>query len=148
LEATATPPQEQPGQETQGSTGYAFERGGRSENSLNSGLATDGDPTTVWTTEFETAPESAFVWYDVGGRKSIGEIRWLITEAVPGVTLTIEVSTNRRRWEEVATITEFTPGEWQSADGEGEEARYVRFTFTNPERAPVIGYLAEVEVHP
>ncbi len=148
LEATATSPQDQPAQETKGSAGYAFERGGRSDNSLNSGLAIDGDPNTVWMTDSEAPPESAFVWYDLGGRMSIGEIRWLVAEAVPGTTLTIEVSTNRRRWDEVATVTEFTPGKWQSVDGNDDEARYVRFSFTNADGAPVIGYLAEVEVHP
>jgi hypothetical protein len=142
---TATATQEQA---VRNSAGYAFERGGRSDNSLNSGLAIDGDVTTVWTTDSGTPPESAFVWYDLGDRRSVGEIRWLITETVPGSTLTIEVSTNRRRWTEVKTITEFTPGEWQDVDGDGEQVRYVRFTFSNPEGAPVIGYLAEVEVHP
>jgi F5/8 type C domain len=130
---------------TEDTTGYRIVRGGRSANSGNSRAVFDGDPTTVWLAE--SSPELAYVWVDLGRMRSIGEIRWLVTAAVPGVEMTIAVSSDKKTWEPVATVSEFTPGDWQ-AIATAVEGRFVRFSFANPEGAQGIGYLAEVEVGP
>ena len=124
---------------------YGVTRSGRSRGSINSRVVYDGDPTTVWTTDGSIVMEQAFVWVDLGSDQSIGEIRWLVSDAVVGVTMTIEVSSDRQTWQPVTSISELTPGEWQSHQA-NVSARYVRFTFANPVGAPVIGYLAEVQL--
>jgi aminopeptidase N len=89
----------------------------------------------------------AYVWADLGHSVDIEQIRWLIARSVPGTTMTVDVSTDRKTWLPVATVTDFTPGEWQSVDA-GITTRYVRFTFENDDEAPAIGYLADVEILP
>jgi hypothetical protein len=98
-------------------------------------------------TEGSPASERAFVWVDLGQTRSIGQIRWLVSEAVSGVELTIEVSSDRKTWEPVTTVTEFTPGDWQAVETD-VDGRYVRFSFAITEGADVFGYLAEVVVGP
>lgn len=127
--------------------GYPIARAGRSANSTSSLAAFDGDPATVWITDSAEAPARAFVWFDLGQSRPIGQIRWLLSRAVPGVEMTIEVSSDRRNWTKVATVTEFSPGNWQAVET-AVEGRYVRFSFANPGGAAVIGYLAEVQIAP
>jgi hypothetical protein len=129
------------------STTYRIVRGGRSANSGNSRAAVDGDPTTAWVTDSAKTPDRAFVWFDLGRTRSIGEIRWLLSEAVPGVVMTVEVSSDRKDWVTVATVSDFSKGDWQRVETE-VDGRYVRFTFVNPEGVAVIGYLAEVQIAP
>jgi hypothetical protein len=84
---------------------------------------------------------------DLGGNRSIGEVRWLVSESVAGVTMTIQVSSDRQSWTDVASISGFAAGEWRSVETD-QSGRYVRFLFANPDGAPLFGFLAEVEVAP
>lgn len=136
-----------PTDEAASGAAYEIVRSGRSKGSTNSRATYDGDPGTVWTTDGSVVAARAFVWVDLGSDRPIGEIRWLITNAVAGATLTIEVSSDRRSWVEVTAVSDFAPGEWRAVETD-LTGRYVRFTFANPAGAPVIGYVAEIEVAP
>lgn len=119
---------------------YGIVRSGRSAGSTNSRLAYDADPSTAWSVDGST--RRSFVWFDLGDVTSVGTVRWLLTDASPGLSVTIEVSTDRRTWDEVGTVTEITTGDWQSIDL-GVEARYIRLSL-NGEDAVVFN-LAEIE---
>jgi F5/8 type C domain len=134
------------GAETTGGQ-YEIVRSGRTANSGDSRAAYDGDPSTVWATDGQAAPRRADVWFDLGEERAIGSVRWLPSDWAEGSTLSIEVSNDRRSWDEVAKVEPGTPGEWQSIPI-GLTARYVRLRFDNPDHAAVIGFVAEVEFLP
>lgn len=144
LSATPTPvPQEN----LQSSEAYRITRSGRTRDSANSRVVFDGNVETVWSTSGNVVSESAFVWVDLGRELPIGAIRWIVSNATEGVTLTIEVSDDRRDWTPAANDLPLTAGEWQTFESD-VVGRYVRFIFANPNGAAVFGYLAEVEIAP
>jgi hypothetical protein len=116
-------------------------RSGRSASSTNSRLAYDGDSSTAWSVDGAT--RRTYVWFDLGGVVSVNSIRWLLSGASPGLSVTIDVSSDRRQWEEVGTVTDLTVGDWQSIDL-GVEARYIRLSLNSKEETRAFS-LAEIE---
>jgi hypothetical protein len=120
---------------------YEVVRSGRSAGSTNSRLAYDGDPSTAWV---DDSGRRTFVWFDLGDVVSVSSVRWLVAEVTPGLSVTIEVSADRRTWDEVGTISEITIGDWQSNDI-AIEARYVRLSLNAADGEPLVFSLAEIE---
>jgi hypothetical protein len=106
----------------------------------------DGDLETDWHTTEDPAPPAAFVSVDTGAVGPITAIQWLFSRSggVPG-TVALAISDDGETWSTIATPGAAPAGTWQTltVDATG---RYVRFWFTNPEAAPVLGYVAEVKV--
>ncbi len=103
-----------------------------------------GDLSTGWMTDADEAPEKASVLIDLGRTKWVGSIRWFFGDQASGAYV-VEVSTDRQTWITVVDPGELLPGQWQEILV-GLEARYIRYTFTNPDGANQIGGLAEVEI--
>lgn len=121
-------------------------RSGRNGSSTDSNVVFDGDETTSWHTTKARTPTSGYVWIDLGDIHTISRIEYLFSEKGGAAAFQIQVSNDRENWEVVAERENPKIGRWQSVEWNGE-ARYVRFYFTNPDEAPVLGYLAEVRVY-
>lgn len=102
---------------------------------------------TVWQTNASSPPSSAWVYVDLGSAKPIGKVRWVF--GVKGIAdyWRIQVSNDKQTWMTLGVRRNKPVGEWQELMTD-VNARYVRFYFTNPNRDPQIGGLAEVEVWP
>jgi hypothetical protein len=122
--------------------GYGIVRSGRSANSTNSRLAYDGDTSTAWSVD-ESARRT-FIWFDLGDEVSISTLRWLIGEASPDLSVTIDVSPDRRGWNTVGTVTDLTTGDWQTIETNAQ-ARYVRLTLNAEDAESLVFSLAEIE---
>ena len=92
-----------------------------------------------------TAPKTAYVWFDLGKSRAIGEIAWMFAKTGGADTMKIQVSTDKSTWKTIATLGNAKSAKsWQKLNWTGS-ARYVRFYFENPNKDAVVGYLAEVE---
>ncbi|CAA9544379.1 MAG: hypothetical protein AVDCRST_MAG70-382 [uncultured Thermomicrobiales bacterium] len=118
--------------------------------SANTNLATDavdGDRTTIWRAETGLVEDGATLTLDLGVVQPVGTLRWVTPLTGPSGGLTFHVSEDGERW-----MTVGQP-EWWDVDTRWREwevnvaARFVRFTFANRDGRPVLGGLAEVEVH-
>jgi uncharacterized protein YkwD len=121
-------------------------RSGRNGSSTESNVVYDGDEATSWYTTKARTPTSGYVWVDLGDVRSISRIDYLFSEKGGADAFQIQTSNDRENWEVVAELEKPAIGKWMSMELSGE-ARYVRFYFTNPNDAPVLGYLAEVRVY-
>ncbi len=126
---------------------YQIAGSSRSGNSLYSTLVWDRNMSTVWQTNASSPPNSAWVYVDLGAAKPIGKVRWVF--GVKGIAdyWRIQVSNDKQSWTTLGVRRNKPVGEWQELVTD-VTARYVRFYFTNPNRDPQIGGLAEVEVWP
>ncbi len=118
---------------------------GRTSNSVTSLYAYDNDLATSWRTNSSTPPSSAYVWFDLGATKSIGTIKWLFAQTGYADALTIQASNDGVTWATLATPGGAAAGTWQSLSTR-VSARYVLFSFGNPNRDPQLGYLSEVRI--
>ena len=57
----------------------------------------------------------------------------------------IQVSNDRASWTAICSQTNAPAGAWQTLSYR-VSARYVRFSFTNPNKDARLGYLAEVQI--
>jgi uncharacterized protein YkwD len=118
----------------------------QSSNSNSARRAIDGDPTTVWRS-ITGAPASAWAQFDLGSTKSITEIRWQFSQVGFADQFTIQISSNGSSWQNLATRgNASSAGAWQSLSTSAS-GRYVRFSFSNPNRDSRVGYLSEVQVY-
>ncbi len=125
---------------------YVFASSGRSSNSVAGEAAYDGDPSTIWMTNTRAQPQSAYIWFDLGGVRPISTIQWLLGNDGFAAGMHIQVSDDRHAWTTLASPGNAPPSEWQALDV-NSSARYVRFFFENPDGAPELGGLAEVAVY-
>ncbi len=91
-------------------------------------------------------PSSAYVWFDLGAKKSIGTIRWMFKYTGFADAWRLQVSNDRSTWTTLAIRGNATANTWQTFTT-STSARYVRFYFTNPNKDVRLGYLAEVEIY-
>jgi hypothetical protein len=127
---------------------YQIVRGWQSPGSEDAKLAFDGDPSTVWVTLPDgDPPADAYVYVDLGGLKTVGQIRWQFGIDSAADQWQLQISTNRRSWTTVTESGNAPVGIWQSIDL-AERVRYIRFVFLNPNGDAQIGGLAEIEVAP
>jgi hypothetical protein len=136
--------------------GYKITGTERSPFTTSAIAAVDDDPSSVWRTETSTTPDSAWMIVDLGSVKSIGKVGWLAGPDGLLGTMTIETSSDHETWQSVLDpdtgdpltwMADGAPIEWEAFDVNAD-ARYVRFSFTNPDGAPVIGNLAEIRILP
>jgi uncharacterized protein YkwD len=120
--------------------------GGRSSTSTNSSFAYDGDQTTSWHTIGSTTPKSAYVFFDLGVAKNIGQLQWLFAKNGSADSFKIQISSDKLTWTTLTTRTTAKAGSWQTLKI-AKKARYVRFYFENPNKDAVLGYLAEVKLY-
>jgi len=118
----------------------------QSSNSNSARRAYDGDPATSWRSS-TGAPASAWAQFDLGGTKTITEIRWQFSQIGFADQFTIQVSSNGSSWQTLATRGNASAaGAWQSLPTNAS-GRYVRFSFSNPNLDGRVGYLSEVQVY-
>ena len=132
---------------------YRIVGSGRSANSGSSVVVYDRNTATFWaTTPADPSPNSANFFVDLETARPIGSIRWVFAVAGLAPAYTVQVSTDRVTWSDLADQPPANPpaGAWQSVPGgSGVSARYVRWMFTNPRGvASQLGGVAEVEVWP
>lgn len=119
----------------------------QSSNSTGARSAYDGDASTAWRTSGSGTPTSAWVRFDLGGARALSEIRWQFSQTGSADQYAIEVSSDGASWQTLATRGNGTAtGAWQSL-ATTASARYVRFTFANPNRDRRLGFLGEVQVY-
>jgi hypothetical protein len=108
----------------------------------------DGDPATAWSTAMSVAPTGGWVGFDLGQHRQIGRIRWKFAEIGLADSYRIQVSDDLVTWRTVATLGNApTADTWQTIIAPAS-ARYVRFTFVNPNADPQVGGLSEVRFYP
>ena len=117
----------------------------QSSNSNTGRYAYDGNPTTIWRST-NTTPGSAWVRFDLGGARTISEIRWQFSQTGSADQFAIEASSDGASWQTLATRGNASAaGAWQTL-ATTASARYVRFTFANPNRDRRLGFLSEVQI--
>ena len=116
-----------------------------SKGSMKGALAVDGSLETVWSTSGDTIPADATITLDLGSVLQLSRIEWLFSQGGAADSFLIQVSSDKSNWTDVAVKTNGAVGEWRAQEWTGL-ARYVRFTFVNPNSDPVLGYLAEIRV--
>jgi hypothetical protein len=121
-------------------------RSGRNGSSTESNVAYDGDESTAWHTTKARTPVTGYIWFDFGTIRTLSRIEYVFSRASGADAFQIQVSNDRDDWTTIAEGGGPNPGEWDSVKWSGE-ARYVRFYFTNPSEASVLGYLAEVRFY-
>jgi uncharacterized protein YkwD len=119
----------------------------QSSNSTGAANATDGNATTAWRTKkSSTRPTSAFIRFDLGQTRTLAEIRWQFSKIGFADQFTIEVSTNGSSWQTLATRGNAPAvGAWQVLPASAS-ARYVRFSFANPNGDTQLGWLSEAQI--
>lgn len=117
--------------------------------SANSGAGRSADdlsPATAWESA-ATGPVSAMVQFDLGVARPVGLLRWLHRETGYADALTIQTSIDGASWSTLLTAGNAPSLQWQGTVA-GRNARFIRFTYANPNRDPKLGSLAEVQVFP
>jgi uncharacterized protein YkwD len=126
-------------------TAYKIVRSGRTANSYSSTYAYDGQGSTAWTTYRASKPPAyAYVWFDLGGVKTLGAIQWQFLASGYADSMQIQVSSDRQTWRTLIKTGNAAARTWQSLATPGTTARYVRFYFANPNKDLRLGGLAEV----
>jgi hypothetical protein len=121
-------------------------RSGRTSSSLSSTYAYDGNQSTDWHTTGSTPPRSAYVYFDLGSTKSISAITWMFSQTGAADSWKIQVSSNKSTWTTIETKGNAKAANaWQTFNWSGS-ARYVRFSFTNPNKDARLGYVSEVQI--
>lgn len=118
----------------------------QTSNSVSAWLADDGGPYTAWQTA-STYPSLAIALYDLGAVRSLGLVRWLLLESGYADLMYVQISNDGGSWRTVVVSGNGPALQWQGLMV-NTSARYVRFVFSNPNRDPKLGSLAEVQFWP
>lgn len=118
----------------------------RTKNSNAATNAYDGKHSTTWRTETKNTPNSAMVTFELRDVRTLSSIRWKFGGMGGADAMEISVSNDKQTWTSVGSFTNAPANTWQSAPYTGE-ARYVRFSFTNPNRDKVLGRISEVAIY-
>lgn len=118
----------------------------QSANSTSAWLADDANAATAWQTT-TTSPGLGIASYDLGAVRSLGLVRWLYQESGYADVMYLQTSNDGASWRLVQTSGNGAALRWQGLMV-NTSARYVRFVFTNPDRDPKLGSLAEVQFWP
>jgi hypothetical protein len=121
-------------------------RSGRNGSSTESYVAFDGDEATAWYTTKARTPTSGYIWFDFGAIESLSKVEYFFSRSGGADAFEIQVSNDREEWTTIAELSSPEAGDWESFEWSGK-ARYVRFSFSNPEKVDVLGYLAEVRFY-
>jgi hypothetical protein len=130
-------------------TSYRIAKTRQSANAGDAAVVVDDDPTTAWHTAPGATPQEAYVELDLGKRRTIGRVRWLVAPDGLAGAVHIAVSRDGKRWTRAAGVAKDASDAWQELRlKHAVDARYVRLVFTNPTHEPRLGGLAEVEIRP
>jgi subtilisin len=121
-----------------------------SDNSANGVAHRDNNVNTVWMTKSTSvAPTSAWVLVRLQNSVPVGAIRWVFGATGMADSFSIETSNDLVTWKKVTTKSNKPVGVWQeAATRSGTTAKYVRFTFTNPNGDLKLGGIAEIQLWP
>jgi len=122
-------------------------RGGSvgSSNGSGSGRVRDGSTGTSWYT-VEDYPTSGWFRLDLGESRTLTGVRWMWRLPDGGDQMVIETSADGTAWSYVGTYTDGSQMNAWYGVNLSRSARYIRFTFLNPNNRKVIGYVSEVQV--
>jgi uncharacterized protein YkwD len=120
---------------------------GRTSNSRSSSYCLDGRQDTSWYTTVATPPSYAYIWFDLGMKRSISSITWKFNRTGFADYFEIQISNDRSNWTTIAKKSNAPSDSWQTLS-KGMTARYVRFLFRNPNKDAKLGYLSEVRIYP
>lgn len=127
---------------------YAVVSGRASSNSTGAAVLWDRRLDGAWLTrKRSTAPTSAWVYVNLGTSRPIGRIRWVFAKSGYADRMTVEVSANGSTWTRVASRGNRKVGSWGEVSL-NVRAKYVRWSFQNPNNDKYLGGLAEIEVYP
>jgi uncharacterized protein YkwD len=126
---------------------YKVARTGHTSNSRLGTHCLDGRQDTSWYTTVTTPPSYAYVWFDLGGVRAIGSVKWKFNRTGFADYFEIQVSNDRASWTKVGQFTNAPSNTWQTLNKKAS-ARYVRFLIRNPNKDAKIGYLSEVRAYP
>jgi uncharacterized protein YkwD len=120
---------------------------GRTSNSRSSSYCLDGRQDTSWYTTVATPPSYAYVWFDLGMKRSISSIKWKFNRTGYADSFEIQISNDRANWTTIAKKSNAPSDSWQTLS-KGVTTRYVRFFFRNPNKDAKLGYVSEVRIYP
>ena len=107
----------------------------------------DGDINTSWALIGSVAPpRSAAIQIDLGDLHRLTSIRWVFRRTGHADSFAVRISTDGKTWTTIGRYGNAPSWQWQRAFLD-DTARYIRFSFGNPNRDMAIGYLSEIEVH-
>jgi hypothetical protein len=118
----------------------------QTSNSASAWLADDANPYTSWQSA-TTYPSLAIAMYDLGAVRSLGLVRWLLHESGYADLMRVQFSNDGVSWWTAVSAGNGPALQWQGLMV-NTSARYVRFVFSNPNRDPKLGSLAEVQFWP
>jgi hypothetical protein len=127
-----------------GGTKLTIARSYSSRNANTPSRAYDGNTSTSWETT-ATTPASAELKLDLGRTRRLSGITWRYRVTGSADEVLIQTSTDNTTWRTVGRYGNAPAGKVYGV-ATVRDARYVRLTVRNPNRDPVLGYLAEVEV--
>jgi len=115
----------------------------QSSNGSGASAVHDGNLQTSWKTTNATPTSGSFT-IDYGAVQSLSGIRWNFDQFGYADRMVVEMSTNGSTWSAVGVYGNATAGQWRGV-AVSRQGRYVRFSFTNPNRDVRLGQVAEVE---
>jgi len=114
-----------------------------SSNGSGSAYARDGLWSTAWYAQ--TNPSSGFFIIDYGQVRQLTGVRWGFNVTGYADQFTIETSADKQTWTRVGTFGNAPRYAWYGV-ALGQQGRYLRVTFANPNADVKIGYLAEIQL--
>ena len=123
----------------------AIVTGDQSSNALSASLAYDGNTSTIWKTNADSPPESAWFSLDFGSVQTLSSVRWVFGETGISDNLQVQWSNDASNWTTLTTRGNASVGNWQSV-GTSISTRYVRFFFTNINGDAQVGGISEVQL--
>jgi len=107
--------------------------------------AHDGSTATSWETTSSTAPANASLTLDAGSAKRLTGLKWVYGQTGSADEVLIQSSVDGTSWRTVGRYGNAPAGSWHGV-ATVRDARFVRFSFLNPNRDAVLGYMAEVQL--
>jgi subtilisin family serine protease len=146
--ATVTPTPSPTVQITPPTGAYKIVNSDNSSNGVAHRYVRDNNLSTIWTTKKTSkAPSSAWVLVRLQNSQPVGSIRWVFGITGMADSFYIETSNDLVTWKKVTTKSNKPAGQWQEAMTKaGTTAKYVRFTFTNPNHDLQLGGIAEIQL--
>jgi len=115
----------------------------QSPNGSGAAVISDGNLQTAWTTT-NANPTSGQFTIDYGQVRSLTGIRWNFNQFGYADRMVVETSADGSTWSAVDVFGNANAGQWRGI-AVSRQGRYVRFSFTNPNRDARLGQVAEVE---
>ena len=116
-----------------------------STNATSSSFVHDGNLGTIWKTTVATPPSGANFTLDLGSLQRLSGLEWVHSVAGTADEILIQTSPDNAGWRTVGRFGSGVAGTWYGHSFL-HDARYVRFSYLNPNSDAVLGNLAEVRV--